>query len=44
MFEYLMPMLVMRSFPFTVLDADLPRARSRRQIAYGARARRARGA
>ena len=43
MFEYLMPMLVMRSFPFTRARPDLPAARVRRQIAYGARARRALG-
>src|SRR3954452_5528835 len=35
MFEYLMPALVMRSFPFTVLGATYESA-VRRQIAYGA--------
>ncbi len=35
MFEYLMPALVMQSFPFTVLDQTY-RAAVRRQIAYGA--------
>ncbi len=35
MFEYLMPPLVMRSFPFTVLDQTY-RGAVRRQIAYGA--------
>ncbi len=35
MFEYLMPVLVMRSFPFTVLDRTHDAA-VRRQIAYGA--------
>ncbi|MGH7517708.1 MAG: GH36-type glycosyl hydrolase domain-containing protein [Gemmatimonadales bacterium] len=34
MFEYLMPGLVMRSFPFTVLDATSKSA-LRRQVAYG---------
>ena len=34
MFEYLMPALVMRSFPFTVLDQTY-RGAVRRQIAYG---------
>ncbi|MCC7132600.1 MAG: hypothetical protein IT352_08145 [Gemmatimonadales bacterium] len=35
MFEYLMPALVMRSFPFTLLDQTY-RGAVRRQIAYGA--------
>ena len=35
MFEYLMPLLVMRSFPFTLLDQTY-RGAVRRQIAYGA--------
>ena len=35
MFEYLMPLLVMESFPFTVLDQTY-RGAVRRQIAYGA--------
>ena len=35
MFEYLMPALVMRSFPFTLLDQTYHGA-VRRQIAYGA--------
>ncbi|MGH7464525.1 MAG: glucoamylase family protein, partial [Longimicrobiales bacterium] len=35
MFEYLMPALVMRSFPFTLLDQTY-RAAVRRHIAYGA--------
>jgi cyclic beta-1,2-glucan synthetase len=34
MFEYLMPLLVMRSFPGTLLDQSC-RASTRRQIAYG---------
>lgn len=34
MFEYLMPMLVMQAFPFTLLDQTY-RAAVRRQIAYG---------
>jgi cyclic beta-1,2-glucan synthetase len=34
MFEYLMPALVMRSFPFTVLDQTY-RGAVRRQVAYG---------
>jgi cyclic beta-1,2-glucan synthetase len=36
MFEYLMPLLLMRSFPGTLLDQSC-RASTRRQIAYGAR-------
>ena len=43
MFEYLMPMLVMRSFPVHPARPDLRRGASARQIAYGARARRALG-
>jgi cellobiose phosphorylase len=35
MFEYLMPSLVMRSFPFTVLDGTY-RSALRRHVAYGA--------
>ena len=35
MFEYLMPALVMQSFPFTLLDQTYHGA-VRRQIAYGA--------
>jgi cyclic beta-1,2-glucan synthetase len=35
MFEYLMPALVMRSFPFTVLEQTY-RGAVRRQVAYGA--------
>jgi cyclic beta-1,2-glucan synthetase len=35
MFEYLMPALVMRSFPYTLLDQTY-RGAVRRQIAYGA--------
>ena len=35
MFEYLMPVLVMQSFPFTLLDQTY-RGAVRRQIAYGA--------
>jgi cyclic beta-1,2-glucan synthetase len=35
MFEYLMPTLVMRSFPFTLLD-ETSESAVRRQIAYGA--------
>ena len=38
MFEYLMPVLVMRSFPLTVLDQTYDGA-VRRQIAYGAERR-----
>jgi cyclic beta-1,2-glucan synthetase len=36
MFEYLMPLLLMRSFPGTLLDQSC-RASTRRQIAYGRR-------
>ena len=35
MFEYLMPALVMRSFPFTVLDQTYAGRACARQIAYG---------
>ena len=42
MFEYLMPLLLMRSFPGTLLDQSC-RASVRRQIDYGAAARRAVG-
>ena len=42
MFEYLMPALVMRSFPQTLLDQTY-RGAVRRQIAYARRARRAVG-
>ena len=42
MFEYLMPLLLMRSFPGTLLDQSC-RASVRRQIEYGQRARRAVG-
>ena len=43
MFEYLMPLLVMRSYPDTLLDADLPDGRARARCDYGAGARRAVG-
>ena len=42
MFEYLMPLLVMRSYPDTLLDESC-RMVVRRQIEYGERARRALG-
>ena len=42
MFEYLMPQLLMRNFPGTLLDQSC-RASVRRQIEYGQRARRAVG-
>ena len=42
-FEYLMPLLVMRSYPETLLDRVVPRWRCARQIEYAADARRALG-
>ena len=42
MFEYLMPLLVMRSYPDTLLDESC-RMAVRRQTEYGADARRAVG-